>query len=103
MAPIARRPYLNLEEGCTWQTQQCDQISTIAEAENYVRAHSSECIFSPVVVEERLHRRGLEAAATARRVAAEVEASEERREERAYQRQRKEDKEALEATAVAAR
>ena len=102
MAPIARRPCLYMEGGCTWQTPQCDQISTIAEAEAYVGRHSAECTFNPTVVEERVHRRRMEAEEVARRAAAEerqeerrqaaelrreAAEAEERREQRDYERQ----------------
>ena len=33
MAPIARRPCIHTEDGYTWQTPQCDQITTVAEAQ----------------------------------------------------------------------
>ena len=61
MAPLARRPSLCVEGGCTCCTW-ClnlvyDQIATTAEAEQHVRAHRSECTFNPVVMEEREHRR----------------------------------------------
>ena len=91
MAPIARRPCLYLDGGCTWQTPQCDQIDTIAEAKLYVKLHSSECFFNPAVAEERTHRRQAEAAETTERREAEARReatkAEERREQRDYLRQ----------------
>ena len=91
MAPIARRPCLYLDGGCTWQTPQCDQIDTIAEAKLYVKLHSSECLFNPAVAEERTHRRQAEAAETTERREAEARReatkAEERREQRDYLRQ----------------
>ena len=62
MAPLARRPCLYTENGCTWRTPYCKQITTIPEAEIYVRAHSTECIYNPVVVQNTQHRRERELA-----------------------------------------
>ena len=74
MAPLARRPCLSTENGCNWRTPYYEQITTIPEAEIYVRAHSIECIYNPVVVEETRNKREQEAADTARRWADEDEA-----------------------------
>jgi hypothetical protein len=51
MAPIARRPCLYTEAGCTWQTPQCDQITTVNKGQQNVRAHSTECLSNPAMVE----------------------------------------------------
>ena len=83
-----------MERGCTWHTPHCAEISTVAEAQHYVRAHGSECVFNQAVVEEREHRRQQERVATIRREAAEAV----ERVERDYRRQR----EAQEAEASAA-
>ena len=96
-----------MEGGCTWRTPQCDQISTIAEAEAYVGRHSTECIFNPTVVEERIHWRQMEAEEVACRAAAEerreAAESEEHREEREYQRRRAKVREVEDAKAEAER
>ena len=72
MAPIARRPCIYTEDGCNWQTPQCDQITIIAEAQENVRLHSTECIFNPRAVEERQYQRQVEADEIARREAADL-------------------------------
>ena len=59
-----------MDGGCTWQTPQCGQITTVVEADLYVKIHSRECLFNPAVAEENTHRREAEAGeATARREA----------------------------------
>ena len=51
----------------------------VNEAKVYLSSHSEKCIHNPVVVEERQHRRELEAADVIRHVAAkETEAAAER-------------------------
>ena len=69
MAPLARRPCLYRQNSCTWRTPECKQITTMNEAELYVRAHSTECIYNPVVVEEKQHKWEREEVETARHVA----------------------------------
>ena len=46
-----------MDGGCTWQTPQCGQITTVVEADLYVKIHSRECLFNPAVAEENTHRR----------------------------------------------
>ena len=72
MAPLSRRHCLYREDGCPWQTPECKQITTMAEAKIYVRAHSTEFIYNPAVVQDTQHKREREAADTARRIAIEV-------------------------------
>ena len=50
MTPLVRRPCLYQEQGCTWMTQECDQIPTIAEAENYLKLHGADCIHNSAVI-----------------------------------------------------
>ena len=101
MAPVARRPCIYSEDGCGWQTPQCDQITTTIEATEYVKAHAAGCYYNPTAIEERQYRRQQEAEEIvrreeeiARREAAERRreeiATEERREQREYQRQQEE-------------
>ena len=104
MAPLARRPCIYTEDGCNWQTPQCDQITTVAEAQENLKLHSTECIFNPRVVEERRYWRQVEAdkidrreTANLRREAAEAE---ERREQRDYQRQQEVARVAAETAAI---
>ena len=70
MAPLTRRRCLYEEGGCAWQVPQCNQISTTAEAELYVRSHSTSCIYNPAVVQETQRRPDREAVETACRRAA---------------------------------
>ena len=74
MAPLTGRHCLYEEGGCAWQAPQCDQISTTAQAEMYVRSHRTGCFYNPVVVQEIYHRREQAAVETSRRWAAEYKA-----------------------------
>ena len=111
--PLAKRPCLHTENGCTSQIPRCG-IPTIAEAEWYVKGHGSKCNFNPVVMEERQHRWQQEEAAWRQEEAAkdrhesadlaatmrcEATEDEERRKKRDYRRQR----EAQEAVPTASR
>ena len=72
MAHLARRPFLYRENGCPWQTPECKQITTMVKAKIYVRAHSTDCNYNPVVVQDTQHKREREEAETARRIAIKV-------------------------------
>ena len=76
MAPLVRRPCLYQEQGCNWMTQECDQITTIAEAEIYVKLHGTDCIHNPAVVQANtLKQQRWEAENTRQMVAEEAEAA----------------------------
>ena len=102
MAPIARRPCIYTENDCNWQTPQCDQITTLAEAQENVRLHITECIHNPRVVEEKQYRRQQAADEIARREAAELRREETEAEERREQRDHLRQQEAIRAAAEAA-
>jgi hypothetical protein len=72
MATLARRPYLYRENGCPWRANKCKEITTMNEAELYARAHSIECIYNLVVVQDMQHKGEREEAETACLIAIEV-------------------------------
>ena len=74
MAPLTWRRCPYEEGGCTWQAPQGDPISTTAEAEMYVRSHSTGCFYNPAVMHEIQHRQERAAVETACRWAAKDEA-----------------------------
>ena len=55
-------------------TQECDQITTIPEAKNYLRLHGADCIHNPaVVLANTLKEQRWETENNRRRIAEEAE------------------------------
>ena len=67
------------ENGCPWLTPKCG-LYTTAEAKMKLRHHSTDCIYSPLVAQERQRKREQKAEETGRHWEGEDEAKARRKE-----------------------